>query len=91
LVIGSKENSIGDFLGIVMIPRLNAELLAGPKLSQDVGKIVLRNAEEDGNGLQLGNDDNAAGIGRANDIAFVHQSQTDLSANWSRDFRIRNL
>src|SRR5262249_17007092 len=91
LVIGSEENTVGNFLRVIVVPSLDAQLLTRAQLSQDVAKVVFRNSEEYRNRLQLRDADHAAGVGCANDVSFIDEPKPDLSTDRRDNPGIRQL
>ena len=85
LIVRSQQDAIGDFFRIVVIPRLDPELLAGAQLLQDIAQIVFGNAEQDCDRFKLRDDHHAVWIRRADNVAFIDQPQSDLAADRRND------
>ena len=85
LIVRSQQDAIGDLFRIVVIPRLDPELLAGAQLSQDIAQIVFGDAEQDRDRFNLRDDHHAVWIRRPDNVAFIDQPQSDLTADRRND------
>src|SRR5207302_245150 len=86
-----EQFASGNLLRIVAVEGVDGELHPGTELGIDLGKLVLGQAEEHGDGLKLSDDHQAIGVGRVHDIAGVNQTQPDPAADGSGDAAIGEL
>ena len=77
LVIDRKQGAGGETSCVGAVPRLGHQLVAAPHLGEDLGKLVLWQGKDDGDGLYLGDDDQAGGAGCGDDVADVNLTQAD--------------
>ena len=71
LIVNGKKLAGGNFLCIIAVEGVDAKLNARAEFGADLGKLVLRQAEEDGDGLKLGDDQQAIRVVSVNDVPRV--------------------
>src|SRR5262249_49737385 len=91
LIIDGEQLSRGNFLRVVAIISVDIELDAGAELGAHLGKLVLRQTEEHGNGLKLSNDDQAVRVVGVHDISRIYEAQADAPADRRSDAGICEL
>src|SRR5262249_32443864 len=60
-------------------------------LIEDLGQLILRQREDYGDWLNLGDDHEAVGIGGVNDVAGINKAQTDSTGDRRSDTRVNQL
>src|ERR1700722_8316787 len=76
---------------VVAVPRLNRDANALPETRTRLGQAVLRNAEQDRDGLKLRNDQYPGSIRGMNHISWIDQTQTGNARDGRRDLRVNQL
>ena len=84
LVISGGEASLGEALGHVAREGVDLEVLAGAVAFEDGRKLIFGDGENDANGLDLGNDDEAVGVGGVDDVAGIDQDGARPVRRWGR-------
>ncbi len=91
LIIDRLQFSAGDFGGVVAVVGVNDQLSAGTQLAVHYRKLILWQAENHRDGLQLGDDQKSVGVAGMHDVTGVNQTQADASADRRGDPGIREL
>src|SRR5712664_755310 len=91
LVVNGEELARGNFGGVVVIESLGGKLDASAKLSVNIGQLIFRKAEQNGNGLKLRDKAQTVLIVGMNNIARVHQAQADASRDGRSDAAVAEL
>ena len=89
----SRVISIPDasFLELSRLYASTGQMRARTQLLRDLRKVVLGNGKQHRDRLELSDHDHAVGIGSMDDVARIHQAQTNHTRNRGRDLRIRQL
>jgi len=82
-VVHGQKLAGGDFLSVIAVVSFDVQLNSGAKFGADLRKLILRQAEENSDGLKLGDDHNAVCIVGVNDVSGVHEAQAHASADGS--------
>src|SRR5205807_1548369 len=90
-VIDSEQLASGNLPRVVAVVGIHGEMNSGAELAADLGKLVLRKAEEHGDGLKLRDDDETIGIVGVHDISRVNEAQADAAIDGSGDPAISEL
>src|SRR5881227_1436292 len=91
LIVDGKKLAGGDFLGVVAIEGVDVELNTSAELGIDLGKVVLGQAEEHSDGLELGDKNEAIRVGGVNDISRIDKAKTYAAADGSGNSAIGEL
>ena len=90
-VIDSEQLASGNLPRVVAVVGIHGEMNSGAELAADLGKLVLRKAEEHGDGLKLRDDHEAIGIVGVHDISRINEAQADAAIDGSGDPAISEL
>ena len=85
LVVDGGEFAVGNFGGVVAIVGLHGEHASATDFDNHLLKLILRQGEDDGNRLQLGDDEKSSGISGVHDVSDIHETQSYAAADRRRD------
>ena len=91
LVVDGQQITRGDLVLHVAVISLDGEPPARSHLLHDLGEVILGNREDHSDGLQLGDDGQAIGVGRMDHVARIHQAQADSAGDWRGDPAVNQL
>src|SRR5262249_7552493 len=91
LVIDREQSSAGQLLRSVPVIGINRQVWVGAEPLQDLRQIILGNAEEYGDRLQLSDRGDSSCIGGMDDISLIHLAKADSTAKRRRDPAINQL
>ncbi len=82
------ERAGGELVLQIAVPGVHREFLAGAHLLQDRRQLIFGDRENHADGLDLRDDQHAVGVGGVNDVAGIHQAQTDDAGDRRRDVAV---
>jgi hypothetical protein len=85
LIVDGEQFARGNLFGIVAVKGFDGKLNSGTQLGIDLGKLVLRQAEEHGDRLKLSDEHQAIDVGGVHNIAGVNQTEADTTADGRSD------
>ena len=91
LVVDRHQRSRRDLRSPLAIVRIDGNLAARAEAPQDRLQAVFGYAEHERDRLELGDDDEAARVGRLDDVARIDQPQADATGDRRRDPAVREL
>src|SRR5260370_6744737 len=91
IVVDGLKLSAGVFRGVVGVVSIDVQRRAGTELAVHVRKLMLRQAENQRDRLQLSNDQKSVGVGSMDDVADVDKAETDAATDRRGDAGIREL
>ncbi len=81
LIVDAGERPGSNLGGIVAVESVDGQLTTGAQFGDHLRQLILRQTEDHRNRLQLGNDQQAAGVRSVNHVSSIHQAQTDAAAD----------
>lgn len=91
LVVDGEKFTGLDFVGVITVEGLDTELATAAQLRGDLRKLVLRKGKDNGDGLKLGDDEQAVGVAGVNNVAGIHEAEADAAADRCGDVAIGEL
>src|SRR5580765_5604796 len=91
LIVDRGKLAVGNLVGVIAVIGFDGKLAAASEFRQDLLKLVLRQGEDDGNGLELSNDEKPARVGGMHDVSHIDETQSHASADGSRDVGVNKL
>ena len=91
LVVQRFQLAGGDAAGIGPVIGLHGQRVAGRQLGPHFGQLGLGQREHHGDGLGLGDDHQAIGVGTGHQVALVHLAQAETATDGRGDARVVQL
>src|SRR5262249_53619306 len=91
LIVDGQELAGFNFGGVVTVEGFDAELATSAQLCSNLWKLILRESKDDGDGLKLGDHEEAAGVVGMAVVAQVDEAGTHASINRRGDVAVREL
>src|SRR5438105_4473730 len=90
LVVEDCDRAFSQLLVVIAVHREDADR-TGLQCRLDGGELTFGQGEDDGNRLELGDDDEAGRIGRMHDVALIDQSNAGPAGQWGGNRRVVEL
>ncbi len=90
-VVHRHQRAVGEQVGLAAVPGLHRQLVAGLQPGHHLGQGVFGQGVDDGDRVDLRDDDDAGGVRRVDDVARVHLAQADAARHRRCDARVRQL
>src|SRR3984893_16331428 len=91
LVVYGEQLARSNLGDVVTIESLDTHLYTGAHLRHYLGKLILRQAEKNGDGLELRDYQQTVGVCGMHHVSDVHKTQPDASADRRDDMRVGKL
>ena len=85
LVVDRQQFASVQQLGVGAVIGLNGKRPALAQQLDHLWQLVLWQGEDHRDGMELGDHQQAGGVGRMHDVAWVDESQSDAAIDWRRD------
>src|SRR5579883_1457680 len=90
-IVDRQQLPGGDAPLEIAVPGLDGEILAGVPPFHDLGEVILRHVEENGDRLKLRDGRHAVGIGGMHDVARIDQAKADAAVELGYDAAVDQL
>jgi len=82
---------VADFCRVVTIKGLDGKLRAGTQFGHHLRKLILRQAENHRNRLELGDDEEPIRVGSMHNVTGIHETKSDAPADRGGDMGVSEL